>query len=68
MILKSRGRELAEAILGVLRDQGVITADEYAAETERLLDAPSFVNTMPEFDRRFSKYRKLIEGNIFTNE
>lgn len=68
VILKSRGRELAEAILGVLRDQGVITADEYAAETERLLDAPSFVNTMPEFDRRFSKYRKLIEGNIFTNE
>ena len=23
---------------------------------------------MPEFDRRFAKYRKLIEGNIFTNE
>ena len=52
----------------MLRDQGVITADEYAAEVERLLDTPSFVNTMPEFDRRFAKYRKLIEGNIFTNE
>lgn len=67
-ISQTRGREMAEYTLGVLRDQGVITYAEYEAELEALHGRSKFVTSPPEFDRRFKKYRKLIEENVFTHE
>lgn len=67
-ISQTRGRELAESVLEILRAQGVITDAEYEAELEKLGRRSKFVTSPPEFDRRFKKYRKLIEGNIYTNE
>ena len=67
-ISQTRGREMAEYTLGVLRDQGIITYAEYEAELEALHGRSKFVTSPPEFDRRFKKYRKLIEENIFTHE
>ena len=64
----SRGKELGTLVLGVLRDQGVITDEEYTAEAARLGRTEKVVTSPPEFDRKFGRYRKIIEEKLFTNE
>lgn len=64
----TRARELAVLILGVLRDQGVISGDEYAAELEACGKVGNIVTSPPEFNRAFKKYRKIIEDDLITHE
>ena len=67
-IMLSRGKELGTLVLGVLKDQGVITDEEYTAEAARLGRTEKVVTSLPEFDRKFGRYRKIIEEKLFTNE
>ena len=67
-VSQTRARELAMLILGVLKDQEVISADEYERELDSLKDEENFVTSPPAFNSAFKKYRKLIEENILTHE
>ena len=67
-VSQTRARELAMLILGVLKDQEVISADEYERELDSLKDEGNFVTSPPAFNSAFKKYRKLIEENILTHE
>ena len=66
-VSQTRARELAMLILGVLKDQEVISADEYERELDSLKNEGNFVTSPPEFNSAFRKYRKLIEENVFTH-
>ena len=66
-VSQTRARELAMLILGVLRDQEVVSADEYERELDSLKNEGNFVTSPPAFNSAFSKYRKLIEENVFTH-
>lgn len=66
-VSQTRARELAMLILGVLRDQEVVSADEYERELDSLKNEGNFVTSPPEFNSAFRKYRKLIEENVFTH-
>lgn len=64
----TRTRELGVLILGVLKEQGVITEAEHAAGLAELVRAEDIVTSPPEFNRAFKKYRKLIEDELITHE
>lgn len=66
-VSQTRARELAMLILGVLKNQEVISADEYERELDSLKNEGNFVTSPPEFNSAFRKYRKLIEENVFTH-
>ena len=66
-VSQPRARELAMLILGVLKDQEVISADEYERELDSLKNEGNFVTSPPAFNSAFRKYRKLIEENVFTH-
>ena len=66
-VSQTRARELAMLILGVLKNQEVISADEYERELDSLKNEGNFVTSPPEFNSAFRKYRKLIEKNVFTH-
>ena len=66
-VSQTRARELAMLILGVLKDQEVISADEYERELDSLKNKGNFVTSPPAFNSAFRKYRKLIEENVFTH-
>ena len=66
-VSQTRARELAMLILGVLKDQEVISADEYERELDSLKNEGNFVTSPPAFNSAFRKYRKLIEENVFTH-
>lgn len=66
-VSQTRARELAMLILGVLKDQEVVSADEYERELDSLKNEGNFVTSPPEFNSAFRKYRKLIEENVFTH-
>lgn len=66
-VSQTRARELAMLTLGVLKDQEVISADEYERELDSLKNEGNFVTSPPEFNSAFRKYRKLIEENVFTH-
>ena len=66
-VSQTRARELAMLILGVLKDQEVVSADEYERELDSLKNEGNFVTSPPEFNSAFRKYRKLLEENVFTH-
>ena len=66
-VSQTRARELAMLILGVLKNQEVISADEYERELDSLKNEGNFVTSPPAFNSAFRKYRKLIEENVFTH-